>query len=146
MTMHRRMTRLSLLAVLGIATAGAAPAAKLELKPCTTIPGLPAEARCGTYEVWENRAAQSGRKIPLRVVVIPAKGPDRLPDPFIYFEGGPGQSSVAAAPLLLQEIGALHQRRTSCSSTSGGRVDRPACSVPSCRAEGPRVSSTTSAA
>jgi len=111
MTAHGRMTRLSLLAVIGIVVAGAAPAAQLELKPCTTIPGLPAEARCGTYEVWENRAAQSGRKIPLRVVVIPAKGPDRLSDPFIYFEGGPGQSSVAAASLLLQELGALRQRR-----------------------------------
>ena len=88
-----------------------APAPKLELKPCTTLPGLPPEARCGTYEVWENRAAKSGRKIPLRVVVIPAEGPDRLPDPLIYFEGGPGQSSVMAAPILAQELGALRKRR-----------------------------------
>ncbi len=87
-----------------------AKAPKLELKPCT-IPGLPPEARCGTYEVWENRAARSGRKIPLRVAVIPAQGPDRLPDPFIYFEGGPGQSSVMAASWIAQELGALRQRR-----------------------------------
>src|SRR5215210_9313916 len=78
-----------------LAADAAPPAPKLELKPCTTISGLPPEARCGTYEVWENRAAKSGRKIPLRVVVIPAQDPGRLPDPFIYFEGGPGQSSVA---------------------------------------------------
>src|SRR4051794_23402617 len=73
---------------LALAAAGAAPAPRLELKPCATLPGLPPEARCGTYEVWENRAARSGRKIPLRVVVIPAQGPGRLPDPFIYFDGG----------------------------------------------------------
>jgi len=87
-----------------------APTTKLELAPCT-IPGLPPEARCGTYEVWENRAAKSGRKIPLRVAVIPAQGPDRLPDPFIYFEGGPGESSVMAASWIVQELGALRKRR-----------------------------------
>jgi hypothetical protein len=95
---------------LALAAAGAAPAPKLELKPCA-LPGLAAEARCGTYEVWENRAARSGRKIPLRVVVIPAQGPDRLPDPFIYFDGGPGQSSVANAPWIVQDLGALRKRR-----------------------------------
>jgi pimeloyl-ACP methyl ester carboxylesterase len=82
----------------------------LELGACT-IPGLPADARCGTYEVWENRVAKSGRRIPLRVVVLPAQGPDRLPDPFIYFEGGPGQSSVVAASWVVQELGALRKRR-----------------------------------
>lgn len=97
------------LLVLGV-TAGASPVKKFELGACT-IPSLPTEARCGTYEVWENRTAKSGRKIPLRVVVIPALGPDRLPDPFTYFEGGPGQSSVAAAPLILQSLGALRKRR-----------------------------------
>ncbi|MFL6260561.1 MAG: alpha/beta hydrolase [Thermoanaerobaculia bacterium] len=95
---------------LALAAAGATPAPKLALKPCT-LPGLAAEARCGTYEVWENRTAKSGRKIPLRVVVIPAQGPDRLPDPFIYFDGGPGQSSVANAPWVVQDLGALRKRR-----------------------------------
>lgn len=89
----------------------AAPASKVELKPCTTLPGLPKDALCGTYEVWENRVAKSGRKIPLRVVVLPALGPDRLPDPFIYFEGGPGQSSVMAASWIAQGYGDLRQRR-----------------------------------
>lgn len=77
------MKRASILAVLtwlcipGLVrdVAAAASAPKLELKPCATvIPGLPPEARCGTYEVWEDRAAKSGRKIPLRVVVLPARG------------------------------------------------------------------------
>src|SRR6185295_5570286 len=95
---------------LALAAEAAGKAPKLELKPCT-IPGLPPEARCGTYEVWENRAAKSGRKIPLRVAVIPAQGPDRLPDPFIYFEGGPGQSSVVAASWVVHELGALRKRR-----------------------------------
>jgi pimeloyl-ACP methyl ester carboxylesterase len=112
------MRRTSIFAVLAslcipgpaLSAEGAAQAPKLELKPCT-IPGLPPEARCGTYEVWENRAAKSGRKIPLRVLVLPARGPDRLPDPFIYFEGGPGESSVAAAPWIVHELGALREQR-----------------------------------
>jgi pimeloyl-ACP methyl ester carboxylesterase len=87
------------------------PAPKLELKPCTTIPGLPPEARCGTYEVWENRTAKSGRKIPLRVAVIPALEPDRLPDALTFFGGGPGESNVGSGPEVLDLYGALRQRR-----------------------------------
>jgi pimeloyl-ACP methyl ester carboxylesterase len=90
----------------------AAPVPKLELKPCATLSGLPPEARCGTYEVWENRAAKSGRKIPLRVVVLPAKEPDRLPDPFVHFTGGPGSSSVmAGVNRIARDLDALRQRR-----------------------------------
>ncbi|HEX3554419.1 MAG TPA: alpha/beta fold hydrolase [Thermoanaerobaculia bacterium] len=91
-------------------SADTSPVKKFELGACT-IPGLPADARCGIYEVWENRAAKSGRKIPLRVVVLPAQGPDRLPDPFIYFDGGPGESSVEAAFWITQDLGALRKRR-----------------------------------
>jgi pimeloyl-ACP methyl ester carboxylesterase len=70
-----------------------APARGLQLSPCKT-PGFPEDARCGTYEVFENRAAKSGRKIPLRVVVIPANAPQRQPDAIAYFAGGPGDSAV----------------------------------------------------
>lgn len=96
---------------LALAAEAAAPAPKLELKACTTISGLPPEARCGTYEVWENRTAKSGRKIPLRVVVIPAQGPDRLPDALTLFAGGPGESNVAAAPEALEMFKTLRRRR-----------------------------------
>ncbi|HKH45455.1 MAG TPA: alpha/beta hydrolase [Thermoanaerobaculia bacterium] len=83
------------LPVSGLASA-ATPAPQLELKPCA-IPGLPPDARCGVYEVFENRAAQSGRTIPLQVVVLPATGPQRLLDPLVYFAGGPGASSIDEA-------------------------------------------------
>ena len=92
------------------AGAGHAAAAKLAFGPCTDS-DLPKDARCGTYEVFENRAAQSGRKIPLRVLVLPALGPDRLPDPLVYFEGGPGASSVLAAGYLSQALAPLRQHR-----------------------------------
>src|SRR5215217_579 len=79
--------------------AAADQALRLTIGACTD-PALPKDARCGTYEVFENRAAKKGRKIPLRVVVLPALGPDRLPDPVVYFAGGPGQSSVEGAGFL----------------------------------------------
>jgi pimeloyl-ACP methyl ester carboxylesterase len=97
--------------LLAAVAAVAAPSPKLELKPCTGMAGLPPEARCGIYEVWENRAARSGRKIPLRVVVFPATGPDRLPDALTLFAGGPGESNVGAAPEALDMFGPLRRRR-----------------------------------
>jgi pimeloyl-ACP methyl ester carboxylesterase len=96
---------------LALAAEPAAPPPKLALGPCTDVPGVPPEARCGTYEVWENRTTKSGRKIPLRVLVIPALGPDRLPDPIVLFGGGPGESSVALAPDVLEMFKPLRQRR-----------------------------------
>jgi pimeloyl-ACP methyl ester carboxylesterase len=51
-------------------------------------------ARCGTLMVPEDRLSGAGPEIPIRVVVIPATGPDRQPDPIVWFEGGPGTSAV----------------------------------------------------
>ncbi len=82
----------------------------LKLAPCH-LPKVDREARCGTYEVFENRAAGSGRKIPLRVVVIPAAGKPVAPDPLVFFEGGPGVSSVESAPDVIEEFGAVLQHR-----------------------------------
>lgn len=94
-----------------LAAENATPRPELVLGPCTGVPDLPPEARCGTYEVWENRGARSGRKIPLRVLVLPAEGPDRLPDPFVYFEGGPGDSAVEAGSWLALDFKSLRRRR-----------------------------------
>jgi pimeloyl-ACP methyl ester carboxylesterase len=83
---------------------------KLVLGPCTTA-GLPPDARCGTFEVPENRAEPGGRTIPLRVAVIPATGPQRLNDPLVYFAGGPGDSSVGGGSFIAEELAALRGRR-----------------------------------
>jgi pimeloyl-ACP methyl ester carboxylesterase len=92
----RSSSILFILAVLSLASvrpSSADPVKKFELGPCA-IPDLPKEARCGVYEVWENRATRSGRKIPLQVVVLPATGPERRPDPFVYFASGPGNAAI----------------------------------------------------
>ena len=51
---------LSLSALAVTATASPDPPRRIELGPCATTVGLPADARCGTYEVFENRAAKTG--------------------------------------------------------------------------------------
>ena len=48
----------------------------------------------GSYDVFEDREARSGRMIRLDLVVLHATGPDPKPDPLFYLAGGPGQASV----------------------------------------------------
>ena len=60
----------------------------LDLKPCT-VKDIQGEAKCGALEVFENRATRKGRTIKLNVLVLPATGRQRAPDPLFYFAGGP---------------------------------------------------------
>jgi pimeloyl-ACP methyl ester carboxylesterase len=59
--------------------------------------GAEEDMLCGTLKVWEDREAQSGRKIGLNVAVIPAHTEDRAPDPFTFIAGGPGEGIAGAA-------------------------------------------------
>lgn len=70
-----------------------------KLSPCT-LPDGGGKAFCGTYEVFENRETRSGRKIPLKIVVLPAKGRERAPDPVFFLEGGPGGAATLDAAEL----------------------------------------------
>lgn len=67
----------------------------LHLKPCTQGKKR-AAARCGTFGVYENRAAHSGRIIELNVVVLPAKHPTHRA--IATIAGGPGQAATEFAP------------------------------------------------
>ena len=155
-----RMLGIDLVSLTLVATLGCAPPstakATLALSPCK-VPGVAGEARCGTYEVPEDRANPATRKVPLRVVVLPATGADRLPDPVVPFSGGPGESAVAEAAALASQHAELHTGRDfvlidlrgtggsaplSCKQTRGERGVQgflddflPAAAVRSCRAE-----------
>ncbi len=65
------------------------------------IPGLERAALCGNHEVWENRASRSGRRIAIRIAVIPARRRGAESDPLVVLAGGPGQGAVALAPQVL---------------------------------------------
>src|SRR3954454_5105051 len=104
------LSALSLLSASAGRAAVQPSAPRLTLGPCTD-PSLPKDARCGTYEVFETRAARKGRKIALRVVVLPALGPDRQPDAITVFAGGPGQASVRWRMVMSQELLTLRSPR-----------------------------------
>src|SRR5262249_13612795 len=67
--------------------------AKLSLRPCQ-LPNVDGDARCGSYEVFENRAAKAGRKISLNIVVLPALRVTPAPDPVFWLHGGPGAAAT----------------------------------------------------
>ena len=50
-------------------------------------------AYCGTIQVNEDRTRDDGRKIDLNVMILPASGAVRRPDPVFYLAGGPGQAA-----------------------------------------------------
>src|SRR5690348_3263121 len=102
--------RLGLTVLLASAVVTPGTAAPLDLTPCK-LPGLDREVRCGKLEVFEDRAAARGRKIALRIVVLPATGPERAPDAMFYFEGGPGMSAVGSAPDVATEWAAINATR-----------------------------------
>ena len=115
----RRAPRLLVIvAALGLAAASCgghpAPAAStpaansLTVKSCT-VDGW--AARCGTLVVPEDRLTGKGRTIPVRFVVIPATGPDKAPDPVVWFAGGPGGSAVDSIPGELSSLGDLSLHR-----------------------------------
>jgi pimeloyl-ACP methyl ester carboxylesterase len=76
----------------------AAAAEPLPLHPCelhdandlTLI-----QARCGRLPVPENPAAPAGRRIELRVAVVPAISTRKRPDPLFVLAGGPGMAATA---------------------------------------------------
>jgi pimeloyl-ACP methyl ester carboxylesterase len=71
---------------------------RIPFKPCRTEDGN-AEGLCGNYEVYENRSSESGRKITLNIMVLPAISDKPASDAWFALAGGPGQSAVETFPL-----------------------------------------------
>lgn len=72
---------------------------------------IPGPAKCGTYEVYENRAAKKGRKISLNILLLPATGDKREPDPVVYFAGGPGSAATEDAIGFAPEFAKIREHR-----------------------------------
>lgn len=94
--------------------ATSAPNAPVSLEPCDVpgaAEGVKEKALCGTYEVFENRATKSGRRIKLKIVVFPATGREKAADPLFYIPGGPGSSATEDAPYVAQQYAKVRERR-----------------------------------
>jgi pimeloyl-ACP methyl ester carboxylesterase len=86
----------------------------ITLAPCEVPgpdPSTKDKARCGTFEVFEDREHKAGRKIALKIVVYPARSPDKAPDPLFYIPGGPGQSATEDAPFVAQQAAKIREHR-----------------------------------
>ena len=66
----------------------------LDGKPMTPCPIAYLAAVCGHLTVAENPDEPSGRSIPIRVMVIPARSTQPAPDPVFFLAGGPGGSAT----------------------------------------------------
>lgn len=91
-----------ILAVFGVAVSTSAPTsspAPVLLQPCH-VDGVAEQVLCGTYDVFEDRDKNEGRRITLRITVLPALGRTGEPDPLVVLAGGPGQGARAYAPLV----------------------------------------------
>ncbi len=109
---------LALLAVLalGVAAPAQSEAGRRLLAAAAENPRLQLEERLhqvsdtrvlvGSYRVWEDRAARTGRQIDLNLIVLPAAGDDPEPDAIFVFHGGPG----AAATGFLDGLASSWQR------------------------------------
>ena len=87
-----------------------APRPSIALASCR-LPGVDVAARCGNHEVFEDRAAQSGRRIGLHVAVVPARNRAREADPIVILAGGPGQGAVSLAAQVMPLFTKLNDAR-----------------------------------
>jgi pimeloyl-ACP methyl ester carboxylesterase len=68
-------------------------------------------ARCGVLQVAENPERPAGRRLHVRVAVVPATGGRAFPDPIVVLMGGPGESAIDAAGLYTEWFKDLLQNR-----------------------------------
>jgi pimeloyl-ACP methyl ester carboxylesterase len=100
---------LSLLAA-AACSGGPAPERSIALSPCR-LGGLSGEAQCGTWRVFEDRAARSGRTIDLAVAVVPALANSPRPDPLFVLVGGPGQGATEAGASIAEVLRDVRRKR-----------------------------------
>src|SRR5258708_1596571 len=105
MPTFRRIIRNWMLSALLLASCSGAPdrLAIDRLKPCSAAEG-PTDGYCGKLEVWEDRQARSGRKIALKIVVLPALKQESVRDPLFVLAGGPGQGAADVADQMQEEF------------------------------------------
>ncbi|HEY4997997.1 MAG TPA: alpha/beta hydrolase [Usitatibacter sp.] len=82
----------------------------IALETCR-LPAVDAPAKCGTYQVWEDREAKSGRRIKIDLAILPAKMRAHEPDPIVVLAGGPGQGAISLASQVLPLFSKLNDAR-----------------------------------
>ena len=107
---------------------------RIQMKPCNN-PSFTGDSLCGKYEVFENRSTQTGKRISLNIVLLPATSLKPAPDPLFYLAGGPGGAATVYASetfmnglrrnrdvVLVDQRGTGESNPLNCPS-AGGRED-----------------------
>ena len=102
--------RAALVAALALLAGAPSQAATLPLHTCRLV-GLEHDAQCGVLRRPLDPASPGGTQIDLHVVVIPALARQKLPDPILFFAGGPGQSAIGLAGTIEHLTSRLGARR-----------------------------------
>lgn len=80
------------------------------LRPCR-IDGVSTEVQCGRISRPLDPAQPQGRRIDVHFVVVPALARNKQPDPMVLLAGGPGQSAISVAGLVMPRLSRLNYRR-----------------------------------
>lgn len=101
-------------ALVGASPCHAAPARQLELSECQLRQALDLtliQAECGHLAVPENPAAPGGRRIRLRVAVVPGISTRKRPDPLFLLAGGPGMAATSFYASVAPVFALIHRDR-----------------------------------
>ena len=109
-TLFKVIPLLLLAAITAACTVDDEPRALDRLALCTADEG-PADAYCGTLAVYENRDAQQGRRIALKIIVLPALGTNANLDPLFFLAGGPGQGAATMARAVREMFRSVQRTR-----------------------------------
>ncbi|MGM9516853.1 alpha/beta hydrolase [Roseateles sp. DB2] len=98
--------------LVGLLTAlmGAQHKAEAATRPCR-IEGIANELQCGVLKRPLDPARAQGPQIEVHYLVVPAMARNKQPDPVLMLAGGPGQSAIGVAPLVLPRMARLNNRR-----------------------------------
>ena len=93
--------------ILLVASARAAPTVT---EPCRIV-GIPNELQCGSVKRALDPDHPDGPKIDVHFLVVPAIARNKQPDPVLILAGGPGQSAIALAPMVMSRFARIANRR-----------------------------------
>lgn len=83
---------------------------RLALSACR-LPDLPQAVQCGWLQRPLDPQRPGGTRIQLRVAVVPAVSRNKAADAVVFLAGGPGQSAIDLAGMLVPRYARLNQRR-----------------------------------
>ncbi len=126
---------LPLLLLLASAPATARTLGALEFTDCElSRPGTGATTRaeCATLEVPENPDQPDGRRITLKLALLPSRAAEPAAEPLVMLAGGPGQAATEAFGAMADQLSKLREKRhvLLMDQRGTGGSNRLACEFP----------------